>query len=143
MDSLCRWMKRPQPFAEIHRVPLLIVPGGARSSLGLMSTNDLPPKPQAPVSHSPLRQRLLTEIADVLPLPPASLPQAPEASESAEESACHPFGDLNITNVARQVDSLFLLRWLEGLDGSKKTPTQPLCTRPIPSQLRSSPDAAR
>ncbi|MCF7786836.1 MAG: hypothetical protein K9N47_11985 [Prosthecobacter sp.] len=91
-----------------------------------MSTDDLPPKPQAAASSSPLRQRLLSEIADILPPPPASLlpppAQAPQPPEPVEENTCHPFSDLNITSLARQVDSLFLLRWLEGIDSSKQTP---------------------
>lgn len=37
-----------------------------------------------------------------------------------EEDTCHPFRDPNATSFGRQVDSLFLLRWLEGLESSKK-----------------------
>lgn len=108
-----------------------------------MNTHDFPSNHQAPVSDSTFRERLLTEIAHAPPAPPASLPPPAQAPEDAEDCPSHPFSDLNVTSFARQVDSLFLFRWLEGLESTQKTPAQPLCTRPIPPAVRSNTDAAR
>lgn len=108
-----------------------------------MSTHDFPSNHQTPVNDSTLRERLITEIAHTTPAPPASLPPPAQAAETAEDYPFHPFSDLNVTSFARQVDSLFLFRWLEGLESTKKTPARPLCTRPIPPAVRSNTGAAR
>lgn len=103
-----------------------------------MSSHDLPPNQQTLGKGSPIRERLLNEIADV---PPPS-PPAEQVPETAEECGSHPFSDLNVTSFARQVDSLFLFRWLEGLECGKKAPLPPLCTRPIPPAMQSTTDTA-
>ena len=79
---------------------------------------------------SPLRQKLLHEIACTLPPPCAEPP--PSVMAAAEEVECgnvHPFRDLNVTNFVRQVDALFLHRWLEGIGSSKKAVVPPISIR--------------
>lgn len=83
---------------------------------------------QEAANEAALRQRLLREIAGITPPPPA-IP-APVTTTEAGEGNCHPFRDLNVTNLARQVDWLFLHRWLEGTNPCKKPQTQPASERP-------------
>ena len=92
-----------------------------------MSTDDLQPNQQDVGNDSTLRQRLLHEIASTLPPPCAEPPPSDvAAAEDVECSNVHPFRDLNVTNFVRQVDALFLLRWLEGIGSSQKTPVPPV-----------------
>ena len=92
-----------------------------------MSTDDFQPNQQESVTMTPLRERLLHEIACTLPPPCAEPP--PSDVATAEDVECgnvHPFRDLNVTNLVRQVDALFLHRWLEGIGSSQKTPATPV-----------------
>lgn len=56
--------------------------------------------------------------------------QQQESANEAAEGSSHPFRDLNVTSHARQVDWLFLHRWLEGTNPCKKPQTQPAGERP-------------
>lgn len=86
-----------------------------------MSTDDLQPNQQESANESELRQRLLQEIANPLPAPcPNSAPPEPAEAEEVEYGNIHPFRDLNLSSFARRVDALFLHRWLDGDDTSKK-----------------------
>jgi len=49
-----------------------------------------------------------------------SLPADVAEAQEVECGSIHPFRDLNLTTFARQGDSLFLHRWLEGDDSNKK-----------------------
>jgi len=92
-----------------------------------MSTDDLQPNQQDVGNDSTLRQRLLHEIACTLPPPGSELPPSDVATdEDVECGNVHPFRDLNVTSFVRQVDALFLLRWLEGIGSSQKTPATPI-----------------
>lgn len=92
-----------------------------------MSTDDLQPNQQEVGNDSTLRQRLLHEIACTPPPPcPEPPPSDMAATDDVECGNVHPFRDLNVTNLVRQVDALFLLRWLEGIGSSQKTPATPV-----------------
>ena len=85
-----------------------------------MSTDELQPNQQEAVNDCPLRQRLLNEIACNLPPPSNSRPSDLAEGEEVECGNVHPFRDLNLTNFVRQVDELFLQRWLDGDVSNKK-----------------------
>ena len=85
-----------------------------------MSTHDLQPSQQEAVNASPLRQKLLHEIACIpSPTPANSFPLEVAENEEVECGNVHPFRTLNLTTLARTVDAVFLHRWLEG-DGSNQ-----------------------
>jgi len=59
-------------------------------------------------------------MAGILPAPGAK--SSPQNLAEAEESECgnvHPFRELNVTNFVRQVDAIYLHRWLEGSGSSE------------------------
>lgn len=90
-----------------------------------MNTDDLPQKPQEAENNNLARRGLLLEISSILSSAD-SAPPHPVMAEAAEEMGASGLtsDDLNVTGMARQVDSLFLHRWLEGI-GSGKPHLQP------------------
>jgi len=85
-----------------------------------MSTNDPQPNQQDAVNDSPLRQKLLHEIACIPPPPSAnSAPLEVAENEEVECGNVHPYRDLNLPPLARKVDALFLQSWLDGDDSNK------------------------
>ena len=85
-----------------------------------MRTDELHHGRQAAENNNSLRLRLLREISDICPPPRAPQVHAAAESEEVEWSNCHPFRDLNLTNLARRMDALFNRRWLAGCGSSKK-----------------------
>ena len=86
-----------------------------------MCTDDFQPESQEAPIDCPFRQKVLHEIASILPN--TSAKSAPPEAAEAEEPECgniHPIRDLNVTNFVRQVDSIFLHRWLEGYGSNEK-----------------------
>lgn len=80
-----------------------------------MSTDDFQPEPQAAPDDCLFESILQPEIASILPAPVGK--SSPQNLAETEESECgndHPFRELNVTNFIRQVDALYLYRWLEG-----------------------------
>jgi HSP20 family molecular chaperone IbpA len=45
--------------------------------------------------------------------------------EAVDGRNCHPYRDLNLTNLSRRLDSLFNHRWLTGLGNHRKIQAQP------------------
>lgn len=92
-----------------------------------MSTDECHPQRQREsMNGGTLRQRVLREISGSCTSAPSwrLLPSLPDGEDS-DGGNCHPFRDLNLTNLARQLDSLFNHRWLTGLGSRKKIHVQP------------------
>jgi|GEM_PF-4176041 len=74
-----------------------------------------------------LRQEIVSEISGgCMSTHSRQLRPVLSDGEDSDEENCHPFRDLNLTNLARRVDSLFNHRWLTGLGSQRKLHSQPV-----------------
>ena len=91
-----------------------------------MSIDDCQPQQQDVVNDCHLRQSILGEISGRgTSACPRRLHPAPAGGEPDDCGSIPPFRDLNQTNLARQMDSLFNHRWLTGLGNRRKLHAQP------------------
>ena len=91
-----------------------------------MRNDALQEEPQDAVNDCHLRRKILREIScgdtsgTYRRLHPAL-----SYDEDVDGGNRHPFRDLNPTNLALRLDSLFNHRWLTGLGNNRKSPAQP------------------
>ena len=73
-----------------------------------------------------LRQEILSEISDgCMPAHFWQLRSFLSAGEDSDGGTCHPSRELNLTSLARRIDSLFNHRWLTDLGSQRKLHSQP------------------